>query len=169
MTAESQQIAAGKEIVKQAPTVNQLKTYKTNTAYKLPQDIQDVVDILKANPDCSDLNLQKKLNDLQDKRGNKPKYRRLKQTELLNRDVSEVRSWMQEYVDRELAPLALVMHHKALKAKSKEEMELYKKKETFILSAEKLVFNVDESRRPKQAQTINIKQLQIAVANKVKE
>ena len=109
------------------------------------------------------MGIQKKLNELNESKGNSYIYKRLAVSELLSRELDEIRSYAQAFVDRELVPRALDIHKKVLTSKDIDPL----KKKDWVFKAEDLSFKIDESKRAKQQPTINIKQLQVAINNKL--
>ena len=159
--SESIQIA---DKVESTPAIPILSDKAVAASHKLPYKDQLIIDILREDPTLTNLGIQKKLNELNESKGNSYVYKRLAASELLVRELDEVRSYAQAFVDRELVPRALDIHKKVLTDSNIEPL----KKKDWVFKAEDLAFKLDESKRARAPSSINIKQLQVMINDKVK-
>ena len=136
----------------------------TPPKYTLPYRDQLIIQIIKDDPSLSNLAIQKELNRLGEKCGTNYVYQRLNKSELLRREVNDIRHFAQQFIDRELVPKALKLHLEVLNAKTIPPL----KKKDFIFKAEDLGFKLDPAKRQKRGDTINIKELQILVTDKIR-
>ena len=110
-----------------------------NNISKLSQYDKRAIELLKQDPNLTNHQIGKQLQEQGLSNNERTIYSRLKHSECLSLEINKVRTYNHEFLSREIVPLALKTHKAVLKDKSIEA----KDKKDWVAMAEKAEFRID--------------------------
>ena len=118
---------------------------------------RQIINIKQANPDMNRNQIGNRLKDIGSAKSNQLAYVRMRKSDYLTAEYEQIERQNNETMGREIVPIALKLHKKALKDK---DMTLIEKKE-FIFQAERV--GMQDSTPPEAQALVNIESVQVLI------